>query len=208
MADSICPAARRARAGLRPAGPSRRARARAGEHARGIRDGALDRRDDARARSRDDQGRRAGRQPRPHAQSGSYARTGRQIPRARRPGDPLAHASPSVQRYDVGRLKPGSAYAASLPEQRAGGRRAHSGADRAVRSGAARAAPSMCASTSRPRSRRPPAPKRRIPETFAAAFAKAVREAGPDGARQHAVVRLAHAWRRSSASRPRSSACA
>ena len=51
---------------LRPAGPSRRARARAGEHACRLRDRACDRRDHARTRPRDDQGRRAGRQPRPH----------------------------------------------------------------------------------------------------------------------------------------------
>ena len=82
-----------------------------------------------------------------------------------------------VQRYDVGRLKPGSAYAASFPEQRAvDGARIPALAelfDLARRSGAGhvrfnietKITPTSGAET-------PDA------ETFAAAFAKAVREAG------------------------------
>src|SRR5436190_7293359 len=62
----------RSRAGLRQPRPSWRARACAREHASGIRHRAQDWRDDARARSRDDQGRCPGRQPRPPTQSGSH----------------------------------------------------------------------------------------------------------------------------------------
>ena len=108
-----------AAAGVRPAGPSRRARACAGEHARGLRASRLSIGvTHARARSRDDQGRRAGRQPRPPPQSGSHARAGRQVPRGARGPAIRTLTLAELQRYDVGRLKPGSAYAAAFPEQR------------------------------------------------------------------------------------------
>ena len=137
-----------ARAALR-----RRTRSQAFEHA------LVDRRDHARARPRDDQGRCAGRQPRPPPQSGSHARAGRQVPRARGSGDPLADA----RRAAALRCRPAQArhrLRGELSRAARRRRRAHSGADRAVRSGEAAAAPIMCASTSRPRSRRPPAPRR------------------------------------------------
>ena len=82
-----------------------------------------------------------------------------------------------VQRYDVGRLKPGSAYAASLPEQRAvDGARIpalaelfdlvrRAGADHVRFNIETKITPSSGTETP-------------DPETFAAAFAKAVREAG------------------------------
>jgi glycerophosphoryl diester phosphodiesterase len=82
-----------------------------------------------------------------------------------------------IQRYDVGRLKPGSAYAASLPEQRAvDGARIPALAelfDLVRRAGAehvrfnieTKITPTSGAETP-------------DPETFAAAFARAVREAG------------------------------
>ena len=82
-----------------------------------------------------------------------------------------------LQRYDVGRLKPGSAYAASLPEQRAvDGARIPAltelfdlvrrlGADHVRFNIETKITPTSGAETP-------------DPETFAAAFAKAVREAG------------------------------
>ena len=78
-----------------------------------------DRRHDARARPRDDQGRRAGRQPRPPPQSGS-SRAGRTANSSKAQGPAIRSLTfAELQRYDVGRLKPGTAYAASFPEQRA-----------------------------------------------------------------------------------------
>ena len=112
-----------------------------------------------------------------------------------------------VQRYDVGRLKPGSAYAASFPEQRpVDGARiptlaalfdlvARSGADHVRFNIETKITPTSGAETP-------------DPETFAAAVATAIREAGLDGARQRAVVRLAHADGDANASPPRSSASA
>jgi len=82
-----------------------------------------------------------------------------------------------LQRYDVGRLKPGSAYAASLPEQRAvDGARIpaltelfdlvrRAGAEHVRFNIETKITPTSGAETP-------------DPETFAAAFAKAVREAG------------------------------
>ena len=96
----------------------------------------LDRRDDARARPRDDEGRRAGREPRPPAQPGSHARAGRPVPRPRGSADPLAH----LRRGPALRRRPAQArhrLCEELSRAAAGRRRPHSGADGAVRPGEA-----------------------------------------------------------------------
>src|SRR5215471_19016416 len=102
---------------IRPARPSRRPRSRAGKHPPGLRDRVVDRRDHARL---------------------DLAMTSEGIlvvshdsrlnpDHTRGPdGTFLAAEGPAIrsltlgelQRYDVGRLKPGTAYAATFPEQR------------------------------------------------------------------------------------------
>ena len=149
----------------------------------------VDRRHDARARPRDDEGRRAGREPRPAPQPGPHARAGRKIPRSARARRSVP--SPSrVRQYDVGRLKPGSDYAKSFPEQRpADGARIPALTE--VFDLAKRPARTMCASISRPRSRRPPAPRRRTRRLSPRRSRRlcARRASRP---RQHPVVRLAY----------------
>ena len=66
-----------------------------------------------------------------------------------------------LRRYDIGRLNPTSQYAKQFPEQRAvDGERFPQLSELSIWP---RRAPSRCASTSRPRSRRPAARTRRIP---------------------------------------------
>ena len=96
-----------------------------------------------------------------------------------------------VQQYDVGRLKPGTDYAKSFPEQQpVDGARIpaltelfdlvkRAGADHVRFNIETKITPTSGAETP-------------DPETFAAALAKAVRDAGLANARERAVVRLAH----------------
>ena len=51
------------------------------------------------------------------SQSRTHARAGRRIPEGTGPGDPLAHLR-ELQRYDVGRIQPGTAYAARFSTQK------------------------------------------------------------------------------------------
>ena len=91
---------------------------------------ACDRRHHARTRSRDDQGRRAGRQPRPPAQSRPHARAGRQVPRRAR-ARPIR--SLTLRRGAALRRRPAQArhrLCDELSRAAAGRRRAHPGADR------------------------------------------------------------------------------
>ena len=101
---------------LDSAGPPRRARAPAREHAARVRACARARRDDTRARLRRHQGRRRRGEPRSFAQSGLHAR-----PRGRwleGTGPAIWHSAyAELQRYDVGRMKPGTAYAKHFPQQ-------------------------------------------------------------------------------------------
>ena len=75
---------------VRPPGPSRRARPRAGEHAPRVPARAGSRRGHDRVRHGDHQGRRGRDPPRPLAQSGHHARPRRPVAGRARPGDPRA----------------------------------------------------------------------------------------------------------------------
>ncbi|HKS60212.1 MAG TPA: glycerophosphodiester phosphodiesterase [Xanthobacteraceae bacterium] len=95
-----------------------------------------------------------------------------------REGPPIRYLTlAELQRYDVGRLKPGSAYAASLPEQRAvDGARIPALTelfDLVKRLGADHVRFNIETKITPTSGGEPP-----DPETFAAAFAKAVRDAG------------------------------
>jgi class 3 adenylate cyclase len=103
---------------VRPAGPSRRSRPRPGEHAARVSACARARRRYARMRHGHHERRRRRDPSRPLAQSRYHARPGRQVARSARTGDPRAHVR-RAQQYDVGRLKPGTDYAKSFPEQKA-----------------------------------------------------------------------------------------
>ncbi len=143
-----------------------------------LRAGARDRRDHARTRSRDDQGRRAGGQPRPAASTRitRAGRTERFSTRKARRSASLTLAE--VQRYDVGRLKPRIELRPEFSRAEGGGRRAHSGADRSVRSGEAHSAPAHVRFNIETKITPTRAPKRRTRRLSRPPSPSAVREAG------------------------------
>src|SRR5262249_53272923 len=102
---------------VRPAGPPRRTRLGAGKRAPSLHHGVVDRRDDARARSRHDQRRDSRRQPRQPSQPRPHPRPGRQV--SRRRGAPIPSATLArAAAYCGGRLKAGTGYPRAFPEQR------------------------------------------------------------------------------------------
>ena len=180
-----------AAAGLRPAGPSRRARPCAREHAGRFCARALDRRHDARARPRDDPGRRAGGQPRPPPQPDHTRGPDGKFLDAEGP----AIRALTLRRAAALRRRPaqaGQRLCGELSGAAAGRRRAHSDARGAVRAG-------------RPQRRRSRALQHRNQDHADLrrrdARSRSIRRRGrdgdprrgPHGARERAVVRLAHA---------------
>ena len=130
-AGAARPAAGAQAAGLRPAGPPRRARAGAGEHPARLRARAGARRHHAGARRRRHRRRRGGGRARPVPQPGAHARRQRPVAgRAARPADPLADAGATAglrRRPHPARHRYASTFASQQPVRRhahpdAGGR--------------------------------------------------------------------------------------
>ena len=178
--------------GLRPAGPPRRARPGAGEHAARLRAGAVAGREHAGNRHRHQPRRRAADLARPGPQPRHHARPGRPVPERARAGD-LAH-----------RLRRAAALRRRPPEARHALRRAVPGAEAARRRAAAQAGGAVRAGEevgqhpgapgAGDQAARPTAPDETMaPEPFARALVKAVRDAGMAPAHDHPVLRLAHA---------------
>ena len=108
-----------------------------------------------------------------------------------------------LQRYDIGRINPASAYAKQFPEQQPATASAFPTLSRGLRAREASGKPAAAQHRDQDHAR-PSGDDTSTRTTFAQLVVDAIRTAGLDAARDDAVVRLAHARRRRRGSRRRS----